>query len=309
MQADRADPDLITGDAVVLDLRAAKLASRGLAFGLDVLVQAAALLILLLALSSLADLDEALLSAVMLTSVVLVLVGYPVVFETLSRGRSLGKLAMGLRVVRDDGGPIRFRHALTRGLAGVFVDFWLLGLFGAVALVVSLVSPKGKRVGDYLAGTLVVRERAPRSTAPELTMPPPLAHWAARLDLTNLPDHLALGARQYIARYPELRPAAREQLGRDLAEQVAGHIGAPLPPSVPPWAYLAAVLAERRAREHARLAGHHPASPAAPVPPPGSPTEPPTPPTGQRVEPPTPPTGQRRPDGEPPADRPFAPPS
>ncbi len=41
-------------------------------------------------------------------------------FETLSRGRSLGKLALGLRVVSDDGGPERFRQALMRALAGVW---------------------------------------------------------------------------------------------------------------------------------------------------------------------------------------------
>ena len=87
-----------------------------------------------------------------LVFLVLILVGYPVLLETLSRGRSLGKLAVGLRVVRVDGGPIRFRHALTRGLAGFVIDFWALGVFGAVAVVVSLCSSDGRRVGDFLGG-------------------------------------------------------------------------------------------------------------------------------------------------------------
>ena len=54
-----------------------------------------------------------------IVAVVLVVVGYPVALETLLRGRTLGKLALGLRVVRDDGGPVGFRQALVRGLAGV----------------------------------------------------------------------------------------------------------------------------------------------------------------------------------------------
>lgn len=184
---------------------------------------------------------------------VLVMVGYPVLFETLSRGRSLGKMAVGLRVVRVDGGPIRFRHALTRGLAGFVVDFWTLGLFGAVAVIVSLCSTDGRRVGDFLAGTLVVRERVPESAYyPAIGMPPGLAGWASQLDLTRLPDGLALASRQFLARFNELRPEASHALGWGLAQQVGNALGTPVPPGVPPWAFLAAVLAERRNRDHAR---------------------------------------------------------
>ena len=93
----------------------------------------------------------------------LVLVGGPIAVETLSHGRSLGKLACGLRVVRDDGGPIRFRHALVRGAIGVVE---ILMTFGVVACVASLVSARGRRLGDVFAGTLVVRERVPAPGGP-----------------------------------------------------------------------------------------------------------------------------------------------
>jgi hypothetical protein len=173
--------------------------------------------------------------------------------ETLTRGRSLGKMAVGLRVVRVDGGPIRFRHALVRGLAGFVVDFWALGLFGAVAVIVSLCSSDGRRVGDFLAGTLVVRERVPESAGyPAIGMPPGLAGWASQLDLTRLPDDLALASRQFLARFGELRPEASHALGWGLAQQVGNALGAAVPPGVPPWAFLAAVLAERRNRDHAK---------------------------------------------------------
>lgn len=248
------ESELVTGEAVVLDLRVAKLASRALAMGLDVLVQLALLFVAFMVLGIvLPGVDESIAVAILLVLVVLVMVGYPVVFETLSRGRSLGKLAVGLRVVRVDGGPIRFRHALVRGLAGAVVDFWMLGLFGAVAVIVSLCSSDGRRVGDFLAGTLVVRERVPESASyPAIGMPPGLEGWAAQLDLTRLPDDLALASRQFLGRFGQLRPEASHALGWGLAEQVGNALGTPVPSGMPPWVFLAAVLAERRNRDHAR---------------------------------------------------------
>ena len=272
--------DVVTGEAVALDLRLARLASRSLALALDLLCQFAALgLLALVVLSGPSPLDSALEVALGLLIVVAVLVGYPVTAETLSRGRTLGKLALGLRVVRDDGGPIRFRHALVRGLAGFFVDFWALGLAGAVAVFVSLSSAKGKRVGDLLAGTVVIRERMP---AGELMvpvwMPAGFAGWAATLDLSRLPDGLALAVRNYLARRLDFDAGAADELAWRLAGDVSQHIGVPVPPGVRPVDYLAAVLAERRAREQARvgLSGPPPwATPPAPeAPPPPPPSSP-----------------------------------
>ncbi|HSR24524.1 MAG TPA: RDD family protein, partial [Candidatus Eisenbacteria bacterium] len=156
--------DLVTGEAVVLELRLAKLASRALALAIDLMVQLGLLFVVaFVAAGVAAGADDALAAAIGLVLYVLVIVGYPVAFETLTRGRTLGKLALGLRVVREDGGPIRFRHAFVRGLLAV-VEIWMT--FGSIALITSLASSKGKRVGDYLAGTVVVRERVPVAGAP-----------------------------------------------------------------------------------------------------------------------------------------------
>ncbi|MFB9686357.1 RDD family protein [Amycolatopsis plumensis] len=292
------ESELVTGEAVVLDLRVAKLASRALAMALDVLVQFALLLTAAMVFTFAVPVgDESLFLALLLVLVVLIMVGYPVVFETLSRGRSLGKMAVGLRVVRVDGGPIRFRHALVRGLAGFVVDFWALGLFGAVAVIVSLCSSNGRRVGDFLAGTLVVRERAPAGALhAAIAMPPGLEGWAAQLDLTRLPDALALASRQFLARFQELSPEASHALGWGLAQQVGNALGTPVPPGVPPWAFLAAVLAERRNRDHARafqayaaqaqaqpMAAPWPGAQPQPGPVAGPPPDPPTPPSGTPV--------------------------
>ncbi|EME57400.1 RDD family protein [Amycolatopsis decaplanina] len=293
------ESELVTGEAVVLDVRAAKLASRGLAMMIDVALQLIALFAAMLVLSQVAVFgDEALALTLFLVTLVLIMVGYPVIFETLSRGRTLGKMALGLRVVRTDGGPVRFRHALVRGLAGFFIDFWALGMLGVVAVVTSLLSPNGRRVGDYLAGTLVIRERMPASRTPYVGMPPQLAYWASQLDLTRLPNDLALAVRQYLSRTSELRPEAVEALGYGLAQQVAAVIGAPMPPGVPSWAYLSAVLAERRRRDQAKLqpeVQHGQPVPAAQPFAPGQPVGQPSP---QPVAQP-----------QPPSENPFTPPS
>lgn len=256
--------DLVTGEAVVLELRLAKLASRALALAIDLMVQLALLFVVaFVAAGVAAGADDALAAAIGLVLYVLVIVGYPVAFETLTRGRTLGKLALGLRVVREDGGPIRFRHAFVRGLLAV-VEIWMT--FGSIALITSLASSKGKRVGDYLAGTVVVRERVPVAGAPIAAMPPQLAAWAAGLDLSRVPDDLALAARQYLTRAGELAPQVRDGMGARLAAEMAAVTSPAAPPGVPPWAFLSAVLAERRRRELARLqpAAQYWGAPAAP---------------------------------------------
>lgn len=300
--------DLVTGEAVVLELRLAKLASRSLALALDLTVQVGLLVVGTLVLSgTVSAVDDALAAALALVFYVAVVLGYPVAMETATRGRSLGKLALGLRVVRDDGGPVRFRHALVRGLLSV-VEIWLT--FGSVALIASLASAQGKRLGDYLAGTVVVRERVPVQGAPVAAMPPPLASWAAGLDLSQVPDDLALAARQYLARAPELAPPVREAMGARLAGALAAVTSPAPPPGTPAWAFLSAVLAERRRREFERLGGGggRPASPAWPPaawtpaawPPAGSP--PAASPPAASPPPVPPPAAPRSPNG------PFAPP-
>lgn len=244
-------PELITGEAVVLELRPASFATRGLAMALDVLLQFAVAITLMSLLGlALESLDEAAGAAAGLVVVVTILLILPVGIETLTRGRSLGKLAAGLRVVRDDGGPIRFRHALVRGLVAIFEIYLTTG---AVAVICSLADSRGRRVGDLLAGTYVIRDRAGGLQSPPILMPPGLAGWARGIDLGRIPDGLAMAGRQFLNRASRLHPASRQRLGGELAAQFARYV-APAPPGpVHPEAFLAAVLAERRERDLARL--------------------------------------------------------
>ena len=243
---------LVTGEAVALDLRPAALPSRLLAGVIDALLQGVVLLVLsALSTAVSLDLSEAAVQALGIVVVVAVLIVYPVAFETLLRGRTPGKAAMGLRVVRDDGGPIGFRQALVRGLCGAFLERPGLSLF-TLAVVTSLLNDQGKRLGDLLAGTVVLRERISVRGGPVAGMPPPLAGWAAGLDLSGFSDNLALSVRQFLSRSDQLTDGAREDLGGRLVRAVIDAVGSP-PPGTPGWAVLSAVLAERRRRETQRL--------------------------------------------------------
>ncbi len=242
--------DLVIGEAVVLDLRAASFATRALACALDVLV----IFILAfglgwLVLGTAVGFDSAGVGAAVTLFIVTVFVIVPATVETLSRGRSLGKLAAGLRVVRDDGGPTVFRHSIIRALYAL-VEIYP---FGVIAVIASLSNRRGKRLGDMAAGTYVVRERTPVSVSPPPWPPPELAGWAAVADLGRLPDRLAMAARTFLARTATLHPASRTRLAESLATQVAMYVAPPPPAGTHPERFLAAVLAERRRRDLARL--------------------------------------------------------
>jgi uncharacterized RDD family membrane protein YckC len=248
---------LLTGEAVEVEVRYARLGSRALALLIDILLQlaialAAMLLALLIASALPGDLvDEAFLQAASVTSLIIGLIVFPVVTETLTNGRSAGKRALGLRVVREDGGPIRLRHALTRTLVGVAVEWpglliplitWL------VSMLTMLFSPRGRRIGDLAAGTFVIHERSPAPWGRTPPMPAHLAGWASTLDLTGLDDELALAVRRYLSRSDQFHESADSRLRYDLAGDVLAKVGVAPPPGTPPWHFLAAVLAERRHR-------------------------------------------------------------
>jgi len=244
--------DLVTGEAVALDLPPAGLGIR-IASGLidlviTLIVYVGAIFVLLVAVL---QADDALMKAAFVAINITVFLAFPATLETLTGGKSIGKLACGLRTVRDDAGPITFQHAFVRALIG-FVEIFLF--LGMPAFFSALVSSRGKRLGDYAAGTYVVRDRVRLRLPPPTLMPPPLAAWARTADIGSLPTGLALAVRQFLSRLPTIDPHSRTVLGTRLADQVAEHVAPPPPAGTPPEAYLAAVIASRRERDQARLA-------------------------------------------------------
>ncbi len=241
--------EILLGEGVVIDARPASFATRmvGAVIDITALVLVGWLLSVLIVVIGI-RLDPAAGQALLLLSVVSLLVGVPATVETLTRGRSLGKLAMGIRIVRDDGGPIRVRHALIRALTGV-LEIYLTT--GAVALIASLVHPQSKRLGDMLAGTYAVRVRGGQRALPPIVMPPELATWARHADIRRLPDGVALAARQFLGRAARLHVASRTRLGNELAAEIEGYVAPGPPIGTHPERFIAAVLAERRDREYA----------------------------------------------------------
>jgi uncharacterized RDD family membrane protein YckC len=263
---------LVTGDAVVLGLRPARLPSRALAVFIDLLLAwTVFMLVAVILLTAVSSLDAAAMAAVQVGLFLLVLVGVPIAVETLSRGRSVGKAMCGLRVVREDGGPIRFRHALVRGALGV-IEIQLF--FGVVACAASLVSERGRRLGDVFAGTLVVRERVPVAKGRSAPPPPPwLAGRFGGLDLSQVPGGLWLAVRQYLMRAGQLDEHVSRSMAERLAADLVSCTGVPAPTGVPAAAYLAGVVAERQAREAQRTFGVGVQSAAAPASLSASPTD------------------------------------
>ena len=270
--------DVVAGEGVVLDVRLARLPSRTLALFIDVTLELAVFLVVSTGVAVLfgGAFDSASVAAVNITLLVLVLLVMPATIEILTHGRSVGKIVMGLRIVRDDGGPIRLRHSMVRALFLVFADLWMT--LGVVGLFCSLLSVKAKRLGDQFAGTIAIRERLPSAAAPAIgyvPMPAPLAGWAARLDFTGVSDPLMGSARAFLFRAPQLAPETRLSMGSDLAVRLCGQLAVRYPSGAPAEAVVAAVVAERGRRAQLSVPAQRQSPPVlrppAPITAPGAP--------------------------------------
>ena len=154
---------------------------------------------------------------------------------------------MGLRIVRDDGGPAHPYQSFVRAICA---PFEVLFTSGMVAMVVMLFSKRSKRIGDMLAGTYAAQEDNIITSPPVLIMPPELRYWARGADIRELPTHLSLSAYTFLQRASSLDLRHRASLGQALADQVSGLVSPPPPPHTHPERLLAAVLVERRDREY-----------------------------------------------------------
>ncbi len=215
-----------TGESIAIRYELAGLGSRFLAVALDFAIQFAAALGLALLVYLLSGPLTAALTAVPgapLKSVqaivfaagtfaaFVVFFGYFIVFELWWSGRTPGKRALGIRVVRDAGFPVDIGSATIRNLIRI-LEFGLG--FYAVSALSALLSPQNKRLGDFAAGTIVVRDR--RYEASDIDA------YLAREPAGD--DGLAPAERalveRYVARRPGLDLAARDALAAQIAARV-----------------------------------------------------------------------------------------
>ncbi len=253
----------------------AGLGSRALATMVDVVIQGAVFyaLFTLVALAVgitgsgiAADSDsEAVVVALVAIMTFVVLFGYHVAFEVLGAGRSPGKRTMGLRVVDEQGGPVRFRASAIRNL--VRIADLLPGLYG-IGMVTIVLHPRSQRLGDIAAGTLVVRDR--RAVTPTPLAAPAILHghtpyppagwvpsrpgggaplgWSAGSgpggaagaggplwDLSAVSDAEADVVRQFLMRRWKLRADARAHLAAGLVERIAPRIPGVAPGTPSEW--------------------------------------------------------------------------
>src|SRR5688500_15741741 len=209
---------IVTPEAVPLQMSEANVGSRTIAWFIDAIALGTAtvlLNLLIVMLGSDAPIPEWVGITVLVVLNFLLFFGYPIAFETLMGGRTPGKAALGLRVVTAEGAPVRFRHAAIRAALGL-VDFWLTS--GVAAVLSTLLTKRHQRLGDLVAGTLVLRERtaAAAPTVARFRVPTGAEDYAATIDPTGLSPGDYETVREFLLRAATLRSQARADIGRQL---------------------------------------------------------------------------------------------
>ncbi len=248
--------DVETPELVVLSYTLAGVGSRAFAAIIDYLICIAFLVVLGIGLGVVGATTRGLggraTTAWVFTVFVLaqfaVLWGYYVLFEALADGQTPGKRAQHLRVVRDGGYSITFGASAIRNLLRI-VDLQPVFTYG-VGMVSVLLSRSGKRLGDYAAGTIVVRENVEqtppvRAAAP----PPPRSTGDAEIPAlyTRLGEDEFTVLERFIDRQMELSAERRRALAGQLVQRFAASL-AELPPGSDQARLIRLLDAERAAR-------------------------------------------------------------
>ena len=249
-----------TPEHVVLQLELAGLGSRMAAAIWDLLV-----LLLMLALVSMVytivtSLTESVAGwagAALILVWFVVFWGYFVLFEALAGGRTPGKRRIGIRVVMDTGHPITFSAAVIRNLVRL-VDIQPAGSY-LVGLLFVFFHQQHKRLGDLVAGTIVVRDRAEDVV---LSAPAGPAAHAETLDAgpPMLSDEEFRLLEQFVTRLEELGPDVR----RRFTAELAARLGERFPERDPrPEAFLVHLYGDELTKRRAKTAARRGAANAA----------------------------------------------
>jgi len=236
------DDELVieTPERVELHYVLANVGNRFLAAAIDHLIQTIAIVVIVVAAGVLSDWQlfasmGVWTAALTVLAVFAVYWGYFVAFETLWNGQTPGKRLMRLRVVREDGRPVRFFEVFVRNLLRVAIDFQPFPSY-AIGVVSIIFSARSKRVGDFVAGTVVVKERA--TEAPSLneiikvseieqqrldrTGPAPFA-----ADTRLLSEQELRAVKTFLKRRFELQEPNRTALAARIAQPISAKLGVP----------------------------------------------------------------------------------
>ena len=218
--------DVETPELVVFSYTIAGVGSRALAAVVDALIMSAMIITILITLAGVAATDgatgqkpgifDAWGLAIMGIAVFCLQWGYYIVFEGVFDGQTPGKRLLRLRVVRDGGYSVTFGASAVRNLVR-FIDLQPFGTYG-VGMLSVIFSKQGKRLGDIVAGTIVVREALVRQLAPAESKAP--LEGAPALETLLTEDEYVVLER-FIDRRGALDQERRSALGAQLARRLA----------------------------------------------------------------------------------------
>jgi uncharacterized RDD family membrane protein YckC len=216
-----------TPEQVHLEFALAGVGSRFMATLLDHGIQVALYLVIffgasLIASAPLARLTGRWFSALAIFAGFVVYWGYYAIFESVWKGQTPGKKWAGIRVIKDSGRPITPFEAAARNLVRM-ID--VLPSFYAVGLVTMLLNDKHRRVGDYVAGTLVVHETSDRESA--LFFNTPANSQFAIPQASQLTLQEAELIETFLARRLDIPAEIRQQSGQRIADMVSTRLGIP----------------------------------------------------------------------------------
>lgn len=227
---------IITPENATITYEMAGLGSRGAAFIIDSLIQGIVVIVLLLItavatgtmkgglgsdrfMSSIGDFW----TGILILSIFIITFGYFIYTEAKHNGQTIGKRCLGLRVIREEGTPVDFSAAAIRNLIRI-IELSTLPFIGIISV---LFSPMYKRLGDYAAGTIVVKERSagelPRIRPMDLrAVSTPEAEYVKDVDLLTKEEFAV------VRRFVERRVDLNKQVQESVAKQISGPIMARL---------------------------------------------------------------------------------
>ncbi|WP_165492213.1 RDD family protein [Egibacter rhizosphaerae] len=257
LPTDGVGGEVVTPEAVRLGFADATIATRGIAAIVDFLIMGVLMLVTQLAVvfgGPALGAAEWLGPTAAIVLVFLMLFGYPTAFESLWRGRTPGKAMLGLQVLTVEGSPIGFRHAAIRAAIGL-VELRVTS--GLIAVIVSVLSRRGQRLGDHAAGTVVVRAPSARRRvrAMVVDVPPGLEGFAHRLDPTGATGEDYRAARTFLERREQLTAQARADLASRIASEVGPRVGVVPDARVSAEDFLVCFVARYQQHEQARPDG------------------------------------------------------
>jgi uncharacterized RDD family membrane protein YckC len=258
------DDELIveTPERVQLHYVLASLGNRFLAALIDHLIQLGSFIIVVAILAKLTSWQalssmETWAAALAVIATFALYWGYFVFFETLWSGQTPGKRIMRLRVMREDGRPARFFEVMVRNILRLALDFMPPPSY-AVGVLWMALSPRSKRLGDLVAGTVVVKERATEAPSLEdilkaMELNSTLTEGAPQMtfDLRRLGERELRAIETFLKRRYELPGPVRESSALRIATAISAKLGVPLD-GFQPEAFLEEVNRQRYAKRRNR---------------------------------------------------------